>query len=132
MTRSRRNCEHDPDLADYFALPPRRRLALARSHRPLERPLETLVPFTPPQPLFFPEQQSSAGRLPEPPAQQGRLSAGHASATASASKSRLWAKPRAQGKAPRRAASHGPARKGRTRWLGRKVAPEPQIWSNRS
>ena len=35
--------EHDPDLADYFALSPDERLALARSHRVLDRPIETEV-----------------------------------------------------------------------------------------
>ena len=121
MTSPRRKLEHDPDLADYFARPPRRRLALARSHRPLEQPLETLTPYTPPQPLFFPEQQPSVGRLPEPPAQQGRLSAGHASATASASKSRSGTEPRGQSRAPHRATPHAKARIGSLRWSGRKV-----------
>jgi len=68
MTSPRRKLEHDPDLADYFALPPRRRLALARSHRPLERPLETLTPFTPAQDRCGSQKPCSADELPERPA----------------------------------------------------------------
>ena len=68
MTSPRRKLEHYPDLADCFAMTPQRRLALARSHRPLERPLETLTPFTSAQCLCGSQKPCSADELPEQPA----------------------------------------------------------------